>query len=90
MSKPEGLCPFCSEKMIPKVVESNFFTRDKCKCVSCDETIYVCRTPFCDDYTKGGEYYDDELCPQHGDDLVKFGKDLPNHLREAAERQKKR
>ncbi|MCZ6145101.1 hypothetical protein O5255_27805, partial [Escherichia coli] len=29
----------------------------------CKSIIYVCRTPGCENYAKGGHLYDDELCP---------------------------
>jgi hypothetical protein len=47
-----------------QVVEENILRRDKCVCPSCAETIYVCRTPGCDNYAKGGDLYDHELCPE--------------------------
>lgn len=59
-----GECPFCKESITPQVVEENTFRRDKCVCPSCNGTVYVCRTPGCDNYAKGGDLYDDELCPR--------------------------
>ena len=63
--KPAGYCPFCRELVTPEIVEENTFRRDKCVCDNkeCKKTVYVCRTPGCDDFTKGGSIYDDELCP---------------------------
>ncbi len=61
--KPAGLCPFCKENVRADVIEENTLRRDKCACPSCGGTVYVCRTPGCDDYAKGGDFYDDELCP---------------------------
>jgi hypothetical protein len=61
--KPMGLCPFCKEPVKADVVEENVVRRDKCACPSCGGTIYVCRSPGCDNYAKGGDYYDDEMCP---------------------------
>lgn len=62
--KQLGTCPFCKEMQLPIVVEENFVRRDKCQCSSCEETIYVCRSPGCDNFAKGGSVYDDELCPE--------------------------
>lgn len=63
MKKPLGICPFCEEKVRAVVTESNDLRRDKCRCEKCQETVYVCRTPACHNYAKGGKIYDDEFCP---------------------------
>lgn len=62
-SKHVGLCPFCNKEVRPRVVEENYLRRDKCKCPECSNIIYVCRTPGCTNYAKGGDFWDDELCP---------------------------
>ncbi|PKG37668.1 hypothetical protein [Psychromonas sp. Urea-02u-13] len=62
MSKQLGFCSFCGNKVRANIEETNFFRRDRCSCPECSETIYVCRNPICDNYTKGGDIYDDELC----------------------------
>ena len=61
--KSKGLCPFCQEQIQAKVIEENYLRRDRCICPECQEDIYVCRSPGCNNYAKGGKYYDDELCP---------------------------
>lgn len=61
--KTRGLCPFCEEQVQAIVLEENYLRRDRCMCPECGEDIYVCRSPGCYNYAKGGEYYDDELCP---------------------------
>lgn len=61
-TKDSGKCSFCGENICAKVIERNFLRRDKCRCPKCEEIIYVCRSPFCSNYTKGGILYDDELC----------------------------
>ncbi len=63
MKKPIGVCPFCEERTRANVIDSNTLRRDKCKCEKCNEYIYVCRTPACHNYAKGGAIYDDEFCP---------------------------
>lgn len=63
MKKSLGVCPFCAEKTRAEIIESNALRRDKCLCEHCKEIIYVCRTPACEHYAKGGEIYDDEFCP---------------------------
>lgn len=60
-----GMCPFCKEEMIPKVIMRKTMRRDLCTCANCGGSILVCRVPGCHDYTKGGPIYDDELCPLH-------------------------
>lgn len=65
MFKPKGTCPFCKEQVAAIVVEENYIRRDICRCPECGESILVCRMPGCSDYAKGGELYDDELCPEH-------------------------
>lgn len=72
--KHKGLCPFCSETVQPKVVEENTIRRDKCECPNCNNTVYVCRSPGCQNYAKGGELYDDELCPSCTSGVSEFGK----------------
>ena len=61
--KPAGLCPFCKKMVRAVVSEENTLRRDLCTCPACEGDVLVCRTPGCDDYARGGEYYDDELCP---------------------------
>lgn len=61
--KHKGLCPFCSNIVDARIEESNTFRRDKCQCPECKNYIYVCRTLGCTNYAKGGDYWDDELCP---------------------------
>jgi hypothetical protein len=61
--KPAGLCPNCKKMVRASVVEENTVRRDMCSCPACKADLLVCRTPGCDDYARGGEYYDDELCP---------------------------
>lgn len=63
-SKHLGECPFCKESVRAEVVEENMLRRDKCMCPACQGTVYVCRAPGCDNYAKGGDLYDDELCPE--------------------------
>lgn len=60
--KPRGECPFCLEIMQPNILEVNVLRRDKCECPLCYEIVYICRMPSCNNYAKGGDYYDDELC----------------------------
>jgi hypothetical protein len=62
-SKHSGLCPFCGDSVKPALIEDNSIRRDVCECPSCKEKIFVCRTPGCTNYAKGGTIYDDELCP---------------------------
>lgn len=61
--KDEGLCPFCHQDVRPRVIEENYLRRDKCQCPECGGIVYVCRTPGCTNYAKGGDFWDDELCP---------------------------
>lgn len=66
--KPIGKCPWCGAKVEGVVVTRNYLRRDKCKCPECGKKIYICRTPGCNNYTKGG-VWDDEFCP----DCTKVG-----------------
>lgn len=61
--KQKGICPFCNETVAALISEQNKLRRDKCLCPSCQETIYLCRTPGCNDYAKGTSVYDHEFCP---------------------------
>ncbi|AXH43475.1 hypothetical protein MZUP3_730 [Erwinia phage vB_EhrS_49] len=62
-TKNKGICGHCRETVSPIVIEENTFSRDKCQCPECAKDLYVCRSPGCDDYAKGGKDYDEELCP---------------------------
>lgn len=62
-SKHAGECPYCNSTMTPILLEENAIRRDLCACSECGEKLLVCRTPGCQDYAKGGDLYDDELCP---------------------------
>lgn len=73
-TKSKGICPFCAEMVTPPVIEENSVRRDKCACPVCREDIYVCRSPGCNNYAKGGEYYDDELCPQCTSGIAEIGR----------------
>lgn len=72
--KHKGQCPFCNEIVQPKVIEENTIRRDKCLCTECSEIIYVCRSPGCQNYAKGGEHYDHELCPSCTSNIADIGK----------------
>jgi len=63
MKKHVGTCPFCNQNVTPKVVEDNKIRRDVCVCPECDNRVLICRSPGCTNYVKGGDIYDDELCP---------------------------
>ena len=62
-NKHAGECPYCGDNVTPVLIEKNKIRRDVCKCPSCEKQLLVCRTPGCHSYAKGGEIYDDELCP---------------------------
>lgn len=61
-TKQKGLCPFCKNAVAAKIAEDNTLRRDKCLCPDCNEPVYLCRTPGCNDYAKGTEVYDHEFC----------------------------
>jgi ribosomal protein S27AE len=63
-AKHKGKCPFCGEDVIPEIQNENFIRRDECLCPECSKSIYVCQSPGCDNYAKGGGIYDDKLCPE--------------------------
>lgn len=63
MKKHKGVCPFCSEEVVPDVIQDNTFRRDICQCPGCNGKLLLCRAPGCNNYAKGGDLYDDELCP---------------------------
>ncbi|WGE31637.1 hypothetical protein NYR60_07165 [Actinobacillus genomosp. 2] len=67
--KAKGICPYCSDSIIAKVIEENYIRRDKCICPSCNKVIYICRSPGCNNYAKGGDVWDDELCPSCTNDF---------------------
>lgn len=61
--KQKGVCPFCNNLIAAVICEQNTLRRDKCQCPSCEEAIYLCRVPGCNDYAKGTSVYDHEFCP---------------------------
>lgn len=63
MEKGLGKCPWCGNNVRARVIEENYVRRDSCVCPECGERILVCRTPGCTNYAKGGDIWDDELCP---------------------------
>jgi len=67
--KSKGICPFCGEQVTPIVVEENILRRDQCQCPECSGIVYVCRTPGCNNYAKGGDIWDDEFCPSCTNDV---------------------
>ena len=69
--KPKGKCSFCKQEVTPVVLEENSFRRDKCMCPNCKEIIYLCRYFGCDNYARGGDLYDDELCSHCASDISK-------------------
>jgi len=78
--KHVGICPYCGDSVQPLVVVHNYVRRDACKCPNCEKMILVCRVPGCSDYAKGGDVYDEEMCPAHtasivngGGEVVKWG-----------------
>ena len=62
-TKQKGKCPFCEQQVAAVIAERNKVRRDRCRCPSCEETIFLCRVPGCNDYAKGTSVYDHELCP---------------------------
>ncbi|MEQ4712047.1 hypothetical protein ABN057_07070 [Providencia alcalifaciens] len=88
--KNEGKCPFCNESITPLIIEKNVFRRDKCQCPNCNGIIYICRGLFCQDYAKGGEIYDDELCQPCTSKLVEQLKKLPGQMVKKIEEAKKK
>lgn len=71
--KASGLCPFCRKMVRAEVSTSNFVRRDVCTCPNCNESILVCRAPGCNDFAKGGSFWDDELCPECTKSATKMG-----------------
>lgn len=45
------------------LLQENTVRRDVCECPECKKQLLICRTPGCQNYAKGGDIYDDELCP---------------------------
>lgn len=74
------MCPFCKEKMTPDITQENNLRRDKCKYTKCEQNIYICRSPGCKDYSRGGDIYDDEFCMACSDKLAEFGKDATHKI----------
>lgn len=80
--KQKGKCPFCGETVAAIVIVDNSVRRDKCQCPSpsCNEFIFLCRSPGCHDYAKGTQVYDHELCPSCSDTVSEgfkvFGKSV--------------
>ena len=64
MAYQTGKCPSCRKMVTPRGVhEANDIRRDVFLCPECGAKILKCMGPGCQDYALGGEYYDDNLCP---------------------------
>lgn len=63
LKKESGCCPFCGAFVAPQILEENRLKRDKCRCLNCNSTIYLCIAPGCNNYTKSGVVWDDWFCP---------------------------
>lgn len=61
-----GKCPFCKREVHATLIESNLLRRDVYKCPVCLKRILVCMAPGCNNFAKGGDYWDDNLCPDCG------------------------
>lgn len=75
-TKHEGICGHCRQTVSPVVIEENTLRRDKCQCPDCKQDLYVCRSPGCDDYAKGGKGYDEEFCPGCTKSMAEGANDL--------------
>ena len=64
-----GLCPFCNEVVTGILVEENTIRRNIYKCPKCGKRILKCMTPFCSNFAEGGDFWDDNLCPECTDGL---------------------
>jgi hypothetical protein len=69
-NKHAGECPYCGESVTPVLNKKNVIRRDVCSCPSCSKELLICRTPGCHTYAKGGQIYDDELCPNCTSSLI--------------------
>ena len=65
-----GYCSFCFEKTNHQLIEENSFRRDEYICTNCSRKTFLCR--FCNNFTKGGSRWDDELCAEHGGEISSF------------------
>lgn len=62
--KPLGICSFCKDKVMAKVIGESTFMRDECQCTNkeCEKTVRVCRIPGCDNFARSGPNWADEFC----------------------------
>ena len=84
MKKPIGECPFCKEKVQPKIIEENMIRRDVCECPECHNKVLICRTFGCENYAKSGKIYDDELCPSCAAAITSAGGNVAKVVAETA------
>ena len=63
MLQHQGHCPQCGQVVTPRRLEANTLRRDVLECPHCQARILKCRFPGCKDYALGGEFWDNEFCP---------------------------
>ena len=63
---PIGHCPVCKNEIhltSNDILEKNNFRRNVIKCPLCKTRILRCIAPGCNNYTEGGDLWDDKICP---------------------------
>lgn len=74
--KIKGYCSYCGEHSIHRQEQANLVRRNIYTCDCCGRRTVQCR--LCDEFAKGGEFWDDELCSLHDKSHTSFEKPNPN------------
>jgi len=68
----KGFCSYCFEETYHIEQQWNLLRRNMYSCESCKKVTYMCRV--CQNFAKGGDYWDDELCAEHDGTIDSFSK----------------
>jgi hypothetical protein len=71
----KGYCSYCGEHSTHREQQWSLLRRNVYTCDCCGRRTVQCR--ICDDFAKGGEFWDDELCAVHDKTITGFQKPNP-------------
>lgn len=69
-NKIKGFCSHCFNETYHVEQQWNLVRRNQYVCESCKKPTYQCR--LCQNFAKGGDVWDDELCAEHDRTITSF------------------
>ena len=70
----KGYCSHCFKNSYHIEQQWNALRRNVYMCESCNKSTLQCRVRVCQNFAKGGSFYDDELCAEHDGTIKSFQK----------------